>query len=153
MKYIKVYKKINKKAKLFLIIYLLFNVSLLAYTTNSITMDKLPESAVTFIKNNFYNCIIENIYKLDNSFEVILKDDCCLLFDDKGEWLEVDGNDNAIPTDFIPKNVIFTVNKTNPNTSILKIVKKWDTYIISLDNRVNIFIDFSGMLVGQKILD
>ena len=48
---------------------------------------------------------------------------------------------------------MYTVNRTNPNTNILKIVKKWNTYIITLDTHINIFVDSSGMLVGQKIPD
>ena len=82
-----------------------------------------------------------------------MEDDCLLIFNDIGNWCEVDGNNKPIPTNFIPENVLYTISKTNPNTNILKIVKKWNTYIITLDNHINIFIDSSGMLVGQKIPD
>ena len=54
---------------------------------------------------------------------------------------------------FIDKKVLDTVRKTNPNAAIIKIKKRWNMYVISLDNYINIFIDFAGMLIGQKVPD
>ncbi|WP_157151775.1 PepSY-like domain-containing protein [Brachyspira sp. SAP_772] len=143
------FKKFVLVSNLFLIV--IFPFKLLAY--DSISLDNLPETSKIFIEDNFHNTNIRTINKINNRFHVLLEDDFLLIFDDVGNWYEVDGKDKAIPTNFIPENVMYTVNKTNPNTNILKIVKKWNTYIITLDTHINIFIDSSGMLVGQKIPD
>ena len=143
------FKKFVLISNLFLIV--IFPFELLAY--DSILLDELPETSKTFIEDNFDNANIKIINKINNRFHVLLEDDFLLIFDDAGIWCEVDGKDKPIPTSFIPENVMYTVNKTNPNTNILKIVKKWNTYIITLDTHINIFIDSSGMLVGQKIPD
>ena len=143
------FKKFVLISNLFLIV--IFPFELLAY--DSILLDELPETSKTFIEDNFDNANIKIINKINNRFHVLLEDDFLLIFDDAGIWCEVDGKDKPIPTSFIPENVMYTVNKTNPNTNILKIVKKWNTYIITLDTHINIFIDSSGMLVGQKIQD
>ena len=141
------FKKLIPISSLFLII--IFPFELFGYES----LDKLPENSKTFIEDNFNNANIKTINKINNCFHVLLEDDCLLIFNDIGNWCEVDGNNKPIPTNFIPENVLYTISKTNPNTNILKIVKKWNTYIITLDNHINIFIDSSGMLVGQKIPD
>ncbi|WP_297285228.1 PepSY-like domain-containing protein [uncultured Brachyspira sp.] len=143
------FKKVILVSSLFFIV--IFPFELLAYDSES--LDKLPKNSKTFIEDNFNNTNIKSINKINNRFYVLLEDDFSLIFDNSGIWCEVDGKDKPIPTGFIPENVIYTVDRTNPNTNILKIVKKWNTYIITLDTHINIFIDSSGMLVGQKIPD
>ena len=143
------FKKFILVSSLFFIV--IFPFELLAYDSES--LDKLPKNSKTFIEDNFNNTNIKSINKINNRFYVLLEDDFSLIFDNSGIWCEVDGKDKPIPTGFIPENVIYTVDRTNPNTNILKIVKKWNTYIITLDTHINIFIDSSGMLVGQKIPD
>lgn len=134
-------------------LFLIVIISLELFGYNSILLDNLPENSKNFIENNFNNTSIKTINKINNRFYVLLEDNCSLIFNDVGTWCEVDGKDKPIPTDFIPENVMYTVNITNPNTNILKIVKKWNTYIITLDTHINIFVDSSGMLIGQKIPD
>lgn len=134
-------------------LFLIVIISLELFGYNSILLDNLPENSKNFIENNFNNTSIKTINKINNRFYVLLEDNCSLIFNNAGIWCEVDGKDKPIPTDFIPENVMYTVNRTNPNTNILKIVKKWNTYIITLDTHINIFVDSSGMLVGQKIPD
>ena len=141
------FKRLISISSLFLII--IFPFELFGYES----LDKLPENSKTFIEDNFNNANIKTINKINNCFHVLLEDDCLLIFNDIGNWCEVDGKNKPIPTNFIPENVLYTISKTNPNTNILKIVKKWNTYIITLDTHINIFIDSSGMLVGQKIPD
>lgn len=142
-------RKFVSISSLFLIVIISFEL----FGYDSISLDKLPENSKTFIENNFDNTNIKTINKINNRFYVLLEDNFSLIFDDSGSWCEVDGKDKPIPTNFIPENVMYTVGRTNPNTNILKIVKKWNTYIITLDTHINIFIDSSGMLVGQKIQD
>ena len=83
----------------------------------------------------------------------ILKIRHIIHFNSNGLWQEVDGNASPIPTSFINENVLNTVKNTNPNSSIIKIKKRWNMYVISLDNHINVFIDFAGMLIGQKVPD
>ncbi|AEM21416.1 hypothetical protein Bint_0787 [Brachyspira intermedia PWS/A] len=113
----------------------------------------LPEKSVKFINDYFnYNNII-NIVKTNEFYEVIFNDDIIIHFDLDGYWQEVSGNSSPIPINFIDKKVLNTVRKTNPNAAIINIKKRWNMYVISLDNYINIFIDFAGMLIGQKVPD
>lgn len=106
----------------------------------------LPEKSINFIKNYFDYEDIKNVEKLDDFYRAVFK----IYFDLDGIWEEIDGNSAPIPTNFIDKNVIDTIKKTNPNVAVIKIKKNWNMYIISLDNHINVFIDFAGMLIGQK---
>ncbi len=115
--------------------------------------DMLPEKSVNFINDYFNYDDIVNIYKTNEFYEVIFNDDIVIHFDLDGYWQEVRGNSSPIPTNFIDKKVLNTVKKTNPNATIIKIKKRWNMYVISLDNYINIFIDFAGMLIGQKVPD
>ena len=110
----------------------------------------LPENSINFIKNYFdYEDIID-VKKLRDLYKVVFNDGKMIYFDLDGIWEEVDGNSIPIPTNFIDENVINTIKKTNPNATIIKIKKSWNMYIVSLDNYINVFIDFAGMLIGQK---
>ena len=111
----------------------------------------LPENSINFIKNYFDYEDIINVEKLNDLYKVLFSDGKIIYFNFNGVWEEVDGNSAPIPTDFIDENVINTIKKTNPNAAIMKIKKSWNMYIISLDNYINVFIDFAGMLIGQKI--
>ena len=115
--------------------------------------DVLPEKSVNFINDYFNYDDIVNIYKTNEFYEVIFNDDIVIHFDLDGYWQEVSGNSSPIPINFIDKKVLDTVRKTNPNAAIIKIKKRWNMYVISLDNYINIFIDFAGMLIGQKVPD
>ena len=53
----------------------------------------------------------------------------------------------------INKNVLNTIKNTNPNANIIKIKRRWNMYVVSLDNYINVFVDFAGMLIGQKVPD
>ena len=90
--------------------------------------DVLPEKSVNFI-NDYFNY-----------------DDIIINFDLYRYLLEVNGNTYPIPMIFTYKKALNIVNKTNPNAS--NINKIWNMYVISLDNYVNIFIDFAGMIIG-----
>lgn len=113
----------------------------------------LPEKSINFINKYFnYNDIL-NVEKLNELYRVIFNDGITIYFDSNGSWQEVDGNSIPININFIDKKVIDTVRKTNPNSAIIKIKKRWNMYVISLDNYINVFIDYAGMLIGQKIPD
>uniref|UniRef100_UPI003F4B1243 PepSY-like domain-containing protein n=1 Tax=Brachyspira catarrhinii TaxID=2528966 RepID=UPI003F4B1243 len=115
--------------------------------------DMLPEKSVNFINDYFNYDDIINIYKTSEFYEVIFNDDIVIHFDLEGYWQEVSGNSYPIPVNFIDKKVLNTVKKTNPNAAIINIKKRWNMYVISLDNYINVFIDFAGMLIGQKVPD
>ena len=116
------FKKLISISSLFLII--IFPFELFGYES----LDKLPENSKTFIEDNFNNANIKTINKINNCFHVLLEDDCLLIFNDIGNWCEVDGKDKPIPTNFIPENVLYTISKTNPNT---KSVERTSVGIVS----------------------
>ncbi|KLI17920.1 PepSY-like domain-containing protein [Brachyspira hyodysenteriae] len=113
----------------------------------------LPEKSVNFINDYFNYDDIINVYKTSEFYEVTFNDDIVIHFDLDGYWQGVSGNSSPIPINFIDKKVLNTVKKTNPDAAIIKIKKRWNMYVISLDNYINIFIDFAGMLIGQKVPD
>ncbi|MDO6994922.1 hypothetical protein Q5M87_12985, partial [Brachyspira innocens] len=75
---------------------------------------------VNFIKNYFNYNDIADIQKL--IYKVVFNN---------GIWNEIDRNSLKIPTNFIDKKVI---SRVNPNEAIIKIIKKCNMYVISLDN-------------------
>ena len=136
----------NKKLTIILL-FILICMVLFPYDT------LLPKKSITFINKYFNYDDIINVYKTNDFYEVMFNDDIVILFDLDGYWHEVIGNSSPIPINFIDKKVLDTVKKTNPNAAIINIKKRWNMYVISLDNYVNIFIDFAGMLIGQKVPD
>lgn len=120
---------------------------------NYLTVDNLPIQSINFIRDYFDTQDIIRIEELNEFYRVFFNNGIIIHFNSNGLWQEVDGNASPIPTSFINENVLNTVKNTNPNSSIIKIKKRWNMYVISLDNHINVFIDFAGMLIGQKVPD
>lgn len=145
----------NTKLKM-AIFFILFTFPcnfMFSYDVNYITLDDLPKKSINFIKDYFNYQDIINIEELNEAYRVVFNNGATIHFNLNGLWQEVDGNTNPIPTSFINKNVLDTIKNTNPNASIIKIKKRWNMYVVSLDNYINVFVDFAGMLIGQKIPD
>lgn len=114
-----------------------------------ITYNQLPSNAKTFLSSQFKGVktaqIIEDreIYGVDE-YKVILSNGVKVEFDRKGNWKEVDGEYQRIPTGFIPASIKSYVSQRFPNTHIQKIEKERWSYSVELSNGIDIDFDSKG---------
>ena len=139
-------KKIMKK--ILLILVALFSVGALAAVADNdklINKSQLPIAAQQFIDANFAGVDLmyakEECNILFNSYEVRLANGIKLEFSNKGNWEEVDCQQNEVPAAIVPQPIKEYVDKNYPAEKILKIEKSRNDYEIKLSNRLELKFD------------
>lgn len=113
-----------------------------------ITFAQLPEKGKNFIQTYFKSdkvryVILDDDY-LSKEYEVVLANGIKIEFDGKGNWKEIDGKRNKIPTAFFPEKITAYVKKSFPHTNIIKIEKNKYSYEVELSNGLDIDFDSKG---------
>lgn len=131
---------------------LLIGMSVMIFAQDrAIRFNQLPQNGQKFIKTYFnanqVSAVIEDDDYFKKEYEVILTNGTKIEFDGKGNWKEVDGKRNAIPTTFIPQSILNYVNKSFPNTKIIKIEKNRFSYDVELTNGLDLEFDSKGNFV------
>ena len=116
-----------------------------------VTFNQLPTKGQNFISKYFQKgqvstVVLDNDY-ISKDYDVVLTNGTKIEFDGKGNWKEVDGKRNAIPTTFIPQSILNYVNKSFPNTKIIKIEKNRFSYDVELTNGLDLEFDSKGNFV------
>ncbi|MBF7091929.1 PepSY-like domain-containing protein [Flavobacterium sp. ALJ2] len=113
-----------------------------------ITKDALPVNAQTFLKTHFAGqeptYIVEDKEMLSKDYKVRFATNLEVEFDGKGNWEEVDGNHQSIPTTIIPKKIISYINTNFANTTITKIDKGAWGYEVDLSNGLELEFNSKG---------
>lgn len=117
-----------------------------------ITVNELPQTAQTFIKEKFSNERITLVTRerenlLYNSYDVVFTSGVNVEFNSKGDWTEVDCKTNAVPAGIVPEAIAKDVASRFPNTTITKIEKDDGYFEISLNNRMELKYNKSFVLV------
>ncbi|WP_181881789.1 PepSY-like domain-containing protein [Helicobacter sp. MIT 14-3879] len=131
--------------KSFTLIFAVFIGYLLADI--SVPISNLPQNAQNFIKNNFDANII-HIKQSDDNFEILLSDGHQIELSLSGEWEEI-RRYIGIETKALPENITLIIKNNFPNMKILKIKKEWEIYNLQLENKIKIYIDENGKIIGQ----
>ena len=116
-----------------------------------IDIDKLPKDVKEFIGYYFYG---DEIYLAEKEksgdYIVNLKSGIEIKFKWTGEWLYINGNNNKITHNVLPKEVINTIMSLYPQCAILDTSINDNRYDIKLDNNMNLYIEKNGKLIGRK---
>lgn len=132
----------------------------LAFTVSSCSSDdnqlyetviqasELPTPAKNFIDNNFPNInstrVEKDVRSVDEYYEVYLTGGIHIDFNQAGEWTEVDGNNQAIPTGFINPNIVTYVTTNYSETAIESIDKKAYGFDVELLNNIELRFNSEG---------
>lgn len=113
-----------------------------------ITVTQLPAKAQTLLKTHFPKQNVVYVIKdqglINTDYEVKLDNFTDIEFDANGNWTEVDGDDRAIPTGFIPNSIVTYVKSNFPNMNITKIEKSRRKYEVELNGDIEIEFDLNG---------
>lgn len=114
----------------------------------TITVKELPQTAQTFITNNFKGQTVSFAVKekemMDTDYTVQLSGGFKLEFDKNGNWEEINGNGKAVPAAIIPKNIADYVAKNQKGHKIIKIEKDKMGYDVDLSNGLGLDFDSNG---------
>lgn len=113
-----------------------------------ITKSELPKKAITFMDSHFKGQTIQMVEKdtdfLSVSYKVTFSDQIEIEFDQAGDWEEVDGNKNALPTTFILEPIVTYVATNYQGAQIVKIEKESRIYEVKLNNGLELEFSKSG---------
>jgi len=138
----------------------LFAVMALAYAAASfvsckdavLTADKLPEAALSFIKEYFPENTISYVKKdselTKTTYEVVFQDGTEIEFDSKGQWDNIDCKRTAVPAVLIPDAIAEYVRQSFPGQVIVKIDKETFGHEIELASGLELKFDKKGKLVN-----
>ena len=134
--------------KILLILVAVFSVGVfVAIADNEKIIDKsqLPVQAQQFIDSHFAGADLlyakEDSYILFSSYEVMLSGGVKLEFSNKGNWEEVDCQQNEVPASIIPQPIKDYVNRNYSGEKIVVIEKNRNDYEIKLSNRLELKFD------------
>lgn len=131
---------------------LLTNVSCDSDDNNEsvITVADLPITATTFVTTYFPNATyltIKKQHKADNDgsvYDVFLTNGFEVDFDVAGNWIDIDGNHQAIPIELIPEKIQTYLTTNYANQFVISIDKE-PTYIeVDLSNNLELIFDLQG---------
>lgn len=137
-----------KKLILALVLFGAFTASAIADTV--VPANALPQTAKTFIQENFKDANIIYVEQDWDDFEVRLSDGTKIEFRANGEWKEAKAYGNALPISVLPSLVAETLKKEYPQALIIKVEKEWNGYEIKLNIGMKVYIDGNGTLLKTK---
>lgn len=114
---------------------------------------ELPQNAQSFLNSNFKGIQIGLVKKDMDSYDVTLADGTEIDFIINGEWKNVDGKYKAIPTGFLAPAVVSKVKAAQPNAQIIEVEREIQGYKFKLSNRMEVYTDAQGNVLGQKFDD
>ena len=139
--------------KFLVLLFMAFLTIQATFAGDVITQDakQLPLVARNFINRHFTRPQISYI-KIDSEFlskkyEVVLSDRTKIEFDGDGEWEEVDGKRNNIPTTIIPAHIKQYVEANYPGVSFTKIERDRGEVEVELTNRLSLTFNKKGQLI------
>ena len=147
-----------KKITLSLIVA--FMVSALAFNSIArevaVDIKSIPAKAQNFITQNFANKKVVSVVKdseiLDTEYKVFFSDMTNIKFSSKGDWKEIDGNKNCIPSSTVPATIANYVSENYAGICITKIEADKELfdfqYKIELANGIDMIFDKNGAFIG-----
>ncbi|WP_051436768.1 PepSY-like domain-containing protein [Brachyspira alvinipulli] len=140
-----------KNILLFCTIMILSLFQLVFAEKKIIDIDKLPKDVKEFIAYYFYgNEIFLAEREKTGDYIVSLSNGIEIKFKWTGDWLYINGNNNKITHNVLPKKVIDTIIRLYPQSAILNTSVNDNRYDIQLDNNMNLYIEKNGKLIGRK---
>ncbi|WP_395093918.1 PepSY-like domain-containing protein [Vaginella massiliensis] len=109
----------------------------------TVATSELPESARTFIVNNFGKNKIAHATKESKmgrlkEYKVYLNNGTKIEFDANGNWEEIDAKQKAVPNKIIPQKIVNHVKKAFPRAKIVKIERDRKGFDVELSNGLDL---------------
>lgn len=115
------------------------------------TQRGIPLKATSFLSDHFSGIAIRKVkvkkYATEaaqKKYEVKLINGVEVDFNSNGDWLEVDGNHQAIPNAILPKKIARYIKTNYPNSGVEKIEKESTKYEVELLDGLDLEFDLHG---------
>lgn len=113
-----------------------------------ITKSELPKKALAFMDTHFNSKTIQLVEKdvdfLSVSYKVTFTDRIEIELDQSGDWEEVDGNKNPLPTTFLLEPIVTYIKANYPEAQVVKVSNERRIYEVELNNGLELEFSKSG---------
>ncbi|MFG4004555.1 hypothetical protein B0A67_12755 [Flavobacterium aquidurense] len=115
-----------------------------------INVTDLPKSADTFVTTYFPNTTYalikkQNVADNDGSiYDVKLSNNFEIDFDINGNWIDIDGNHQAVPVELVPGKIQTYVTTNYPSQFVTSIDNERTTIEVELSNNIDLVFDLQG---------
>ena len=128
-------------------------LSVTAFAQNSMTkFEQLPATAQEFVKTYFGDYKIQYVFCdkefADVDYKIRFEDGTEIEFNAKGEWTDVSGKQNCIPTGFILTEVTDYVNTVHQDACITDVEKEYNRITVELSNKLELEFNSKGKLIS-----
>lgn len=117
----------------------------------TITVAELPAKAQTFLKKHFGTenptYVIKDKETFSTDYKVQFANKIEVEFDGNGDWDEVDGNHNAIPTAILPAKIASYVKTNFKDSQVTGLDKGRWGYEVNLNNGLELEFDSNGKFI------
>ncbi len=113
----------------------------------------LPAPAQSFLSQHFKGANIALVKKDMDSYDVTLNDGTEVDFTLNGDWKDVDGQYKPIPTTFLPNGLAAKVQAAHNGAQIIDVERQISGFKLKLNNRMKVYTDTAGNILGQKFDD
>ena len=114
--------------------------------------EQLPANSQEFIKTYFKDYKISYVLSdkeiTDIDYKVRFEDGTEIEFNAKGEWTDVSGNRNCIPTGFILKEITNFVEKNHKDLCITDIERDFNRFTVELNGHLEIEFNNKGKFIS-----
>lgn len=115
-----------------------------------ITSADLPTTSDTFVRTYFPNATYLTVKKQNKAdsdgsiYDVSLTNGFEIDFDAAGNWIDIDGNPQAIPVELIPEKINTYVTTNYANLFVTSIDKEPTSIEVELSNNLELVFDLQG---------
>ena len=128
-------------------------LSITAFAQNGMTkFNQLPIKAQEFVKTYFKDYKISYVLSdkefANVDYKVCFEDGTEIEFNAKGEWTDVSGKQNCIPTGFILTAITDYVNTVHQDVCITDVEKEYNRITVELSNKLELEFNSKGKLIS-----
>lgn len=124
----------------------------LVFADRVVPASQLPAAAKSFISQYFPGKNATYVEADFNEYEVSLNDGTEIQFTGNGDWQEVKSY-TGVPQALIPQTARSYLSSNFPGAVAIQIEKQWNGYKVELANRMEVYFDTNGNMLGQKYDD
>lgn len=115
-------------------------------------LEQLPASAQEFVRTYFNDYTVSYVFVdkefVDTDYKIRFEDGTEIEFNAKGEWTDVSGKKNCIPTGFILKEITDYVEANHNGMCITDIEREFNRINIELNGNLEIEFNSKGKLIS-----
>jgi len=146
----------NTKNLIKTVAFILFSITFYTAATAQkamIQFNELPQKTQSFINTHFKDQKVNHVIKdtehlFSVEYEIYLENGTKMEFDKNGNWKEVNGKMNPLPTSFILVEIVNYIMEHFNNEKIMKIENKTWGYEVTISNGMELEFNNKGKITA-----